>query len=468
MKRINGVAWYYFLTPNEKRSGLFDAHPRSSLLNKFIVCWDYFDIVHQKTNKLYSCFENYIQFVIYFLKVQPNLRTFYEIVLGEHIQKPHFDVDMELVELGVEKEVLHNLIKAIVELIPDINLQKDICIYSSHSQSKSPTGVYKISYHVIINNYSHSNNKEAKAFYYAIMQKLPKEYYDNQWIDHSVYSKTQQFRIYGCQKIGTDRTKKLCEEWEFNGEKIIHETEEKDEDPNRMFLIHLEESLVTARQSMCKQLISFQMPEQFLKKKTYDTGDLDLDLAMEALQLFAHSLGTIPESKAFPFKFDKIDSSFIILKRRKASKCRICNRIHDHENPYLIVSENKAVYFHCRRAAPDKKLYVGSLKSESPPSPDTFEKKGIPEKDNPEKGNFEKGSPDKGSPEKGNFEKGNFEKEKGSPKKEEVQTNWVEAKLAELRKIAASSANLPSKKKEIVYDSDSVNKNFLEYKLKNV
>ena len=363
MKSIKGVRWYHYLLPKENAVSLISSFPRSTLLNKFVVCWDHFDMVHQKTHKLYSCFDSYLQFVIYFLKLDLKFKCFYEIVFGENIQKPHFDVDIEVNECNnIDKEVLNNLLNAIFSLIPDINLEKDVCIYSSHGKKNN---LYKFSYHVIINNYYHCNNEDAKAFYYNVMEKLPSEYFDNHWIDHAVYSKTQQFRIYGTKKNGTDRVKILNKIWELNGKTIVHINENDDEkDENLIFLSNLEESLVTARVSNCKPLPYFEVPEKYVKKNYEKGEDLEYDLAMEAIELLAHSLGTYSGSKSFPYKFDKIENSFIILKRLKASKCKLCNRIHYNENPYILVTNDKNVFFHCRRSTPDRKLYIGCLKSE--------------------------------------------------------------------------------------------------------
>ena len=52
------------------------------------------------------------------------------------------------------------------------------------------------------------------------------------------------------------------------------------------------------------------------------------------------------------------------MKRIKQSYCQLCKRIHQHENPYLLISEDLNVFFHCRRAPPNKKLYIGTLKQE--------------------------------------------------------------------------------------------------------
>lgn len=362
MKKIFGHNWYYYMLPkDDKYTSLFSVIPRSSLLNKFVVCWDHYDEINKKCNKLYSYFDSYIKFTIYFLKLKQKSRCFYEIIFGEKIQKPHFDIDMELTEaeinIGLDKKVVHDLITQIVKLIPEINLKRDICIYSSH-------GKFKKSYHIIINHFYHSNHENAKAFYYIIMKNLPKEYYENNWIDHSVYSKTQQFRIYGSQKNNSDRVKIFHDEWEFNGEKILHQTDEEWEDTEMKFLINLNESLIGARISDCKALPNYEVPVQF-QRKTYTRGDdIEHDLAMEALILFAETVNMTPDSKNFPYRFDRVDSSFVLLRRVKASKCKMCKRIHQHENPYLLISEDLNVFFHCRRAPPNKKLYIGTLKQE--------------------------------------------------------------------------------------------------------
>lgn len=359
MKKIFGQNWYYYMLPkDDKYTSLFSVMPRSSLLNKFVVCWDYYDKINKKSNKLYTYFDSYIKFAIYFLKLNQESRCFYEIIFGEKIQKPHFDIDMELTELGLDKKVINDLISEIVKLIPEINLERDICLYSSHGKQDNK---FKISYHLIINHFYHSNHENAKAFYYMVMKNLPKEYYNNNWIDHSVYSKTQQFRIYGCQKNNSNRIKIFHDEWEFNGQKIVHQADELAEDLDMKFLINLEESLIAARISNAKSLPNYEVPLEFQKKKYIRGEDIEYDLAMEALILFAGTVGTTPDNKNFPYRFEKVDSSLVLLRRVKASKCKMCNRIHQHENPYLLITEDLNVFFHCRRAPPNKKLYIGSL-----------------------------------------------------------------------------------------------------------
>jgi len=363
MSFIYGVRWYTFLKSDDGKKGLFSYTPRASCLNKCLVCWDCPIEDGSRSKRYYALFENYLHFAKLYFMVMPHQRTFYEVILGESIQKPHFDLDIifseDLDEEAFAENILSKLLSGIVETLPEIIPCKDLCIYTSHGYSD---GKIKKSYHVVVNHYYHSNNQEAKAFYHAVVAKLPEEV--KQHIDHSVYSSTQQFRMLGCKKIGTERTKKLTREFLLNGEKVIREFGEslEGEDSKMQFMIMLEESLVTARVSTCKPLPKFTSPETENTNKTYESLDISKEMTKEALDLLATYLKTSVDSSYFPFVFDKVDGSFVLMKRRKPSPCKLCRRVHHNENPYLIIAANYTVFYHCRRAPPNKKLCVGVLK----------------------------------------------------------------------------------------------------------
>jgi hypothetical protein len=410
--KIYGLYWYYCLIPKEKTKGLFTDYPRSSLMNKFLICWDYQD--KEKNRRLYHLFDSYLDFVIFYFKIPENERCFYEIVLGEFPQKIHFDIDIEIETNEDDKKILNELIKTVIELVPEIKPKKDICIYNSHGEKKK-------SYHLIINHFCHKNNDDAKSFYYTVMSKLPKEYFEKQWIDSAVYSKTQQFRTLGSMKPGTNRIKIFQEKWIFDN-LIEHIYDEEPEDEKTKFLIQFEESIVGARYSNCKLLPSFEKPSEFEKKTqtNYENGeDIEHDLAVEAINLLAHSMNLEVIDPKFPFKFDKIEGPFVILKRVKPSKCRICKRIHEHQNPYLfITTKEKYVFYHCRRAAANKKMFLGSLEIEGEEPP--FQKLEIVE--------------------------GNFEERK-EEKKEEIPNDWTKKTLERLKGIASSQLETKKSKK---------------------
>ena len=446
---IGGVRWYYYLLPKaDSTKALFSVHPRQTLLNKFIVCWDYYDRNTKKETKLYGVFENYLNFAKFFLHVIPELRSFFEIILGERLQKPHFDIDMELTEEQLKEnfseKVLEQLISTVKTLIPDLSLEKDVCIYSSHATNLQNSN--KRSYHLILNHFCHANNKEAKAFYYSVMKLLPKEYFDNGWVDHAVYSKTQQFRIYQSKKLHSDRTKVFHETWQYKGEMIRHVYDEVAENKDMQFLINLDESLVSARPGTCKLLPSFGIPEEF-RKKDFETGEnVEYDLAIEAISLFAHSIGTTPESSNFAYSFDRVEGPFVILKRRKPSKCRLCLRVHSHQNPYLFITPDTLnVFFHCRRAPQNKKLYIGCLLSE--------DEKTV-------RGDIGLNSLDVvvGSTATAIEEK----------KFESVKNTWTEEKLKKLRQIAESPPENKEKQKQDKEKRSKVDTELVNSVMKNI
>ena len=360
-KYIRNHKWYYYLIPKENFKGLFSDYPRNSVTNKFLVCWDI--VLDDKKSKMYAVFQSYLDFAIYFLKLDDHLKCFYEIILGETIQKPHFDVDMEQ---GDAEKVVSDLINVIIEILAEKNIildpERDICLYSSHGENKK-------SYHLIINNYCHANNLEAKAFYYEVMKRLPGEYLEKKWIDSAVYSKTQQFRTFQSKKIGTERIKTSVKSWVINGKTVHHKLIETPEDENHEFLLRFEESVVTARKSNCRILPAFETQV----KTNYSSNDIDLELGKRAFLFLAEQTGQSINDPKFPYRFDHIEDSFVILKRAHPSKCRICLRIHHNKNPYLIVTPETDVYFHCRRS--EKKWYVGRMDK----TEEVIEEKVVPE-----------------------------------------------------------------------------------------
>ena len=358
MKIIYGVKWWYYLISVENKVGVFTDSTRKKFLDKCLICWEYPDDKKGKV-RLYTAFNTYLDFAKFYLKVLSHQRSFYEIILGEHIQKPHFDLDIGNVDSkkhGIDAStVLSDLLSAIVKNIPDCKPETDVCVYSSHGSLQHD----KQSYHVVINHFYHENNENAKEFYNIIVGQLPKIYTDNCWIDGSVYSKTQHFRMYGCHKFGSNRSKILESDFFLNNFQVKHIADEVADTADMKFLINLQESLVCARTSTCKKLQTYVNTE----KKQYFQEDCNIDSEMVnmALRLLSENLNIDVKSKNFPFSIDKTSGSFIVLKRLKASYCKLCLRTHHHQNPYLLVTKNDNVYYHCRRAPSDKKLHLGNL-----------------------------------------------------------------------------------------------------------
>ncbi len=97
---INGIRWYYRLKPQKDQNGrvkrgLFNDRERHTLSKNLIVSLSYHDRAADKVFRLYTIFKSYLEYGIYQLKLPQHERCFYEIILGEGTQKPHFDIDID-------------------------------------------------------------------------------------------------------------------------------------------------------------------------------------------------------------------------------------------------------------------------------------------------------------------------------------------------------------------------------------
>lgn len=364
--------------PKQAR-GLLDDYKLEQLDGKLIVCMMTPKAKTTDGNdlRLYSFFDSYIDFASYQRKFSPERRSFYEVILGGTLQKPHFDIDLnseellpihpDLISTGnlIKDAVITSIIKVFEEKGVILDPIRDILIYTSHNQTKQ-------SYHIIVNNYCHYNNEEAKALYKLVVAKFPEELmpYVKKTIDPKVYSPTQQFRILGSQKIGSGRVKVFAKTFTYQNQTYEHQYIEPAETPEYEMILQLEESLLSSTSS-CNILPSFLDPNNLgyngqngAYAAKYNTEDVTKDLAARAIQLLASLGGVTPKDKRFPYQFLGIKGGIISLKRLKASKCQLCNRVHENENPYLLVvgeGNNKTIYFHCRRAPAEKKLLIGYL-----------------------------------------------------------------------------------------------------------
>ena len=324
--------WYYYLVPNENKRSLLNEHKIKK--DNLII-----SLTTPKDIKLYTLFNDYVEFYEYQLNFRIEHRSFYEVIMGNKLQKPHFDLDFgEDYQYDIDN-IFDMLIENFIKYIPTLNLEKDIQIYSSHGKTKK-------SYHIVINNYCHQDHLNAKAFYDLITENLP----PNHCIDRAVYSKTQQFRILGSQKIGSGRIKKLEMKWKFHGREINHIiTNHINMDEN---LLLLNNSLVSVT-DMCTILPLFYKKEEKIINN-FTSIDYDVDEIMEMC------IKMDDGEECYSIK--DIKDNLIILFREKASFCHVCKRIHEKEHPFITVT-NAGAFFNCRRNNENKSYFIGKLHS---------------------------------------------------------------------------------------------------------
>ncbi len=360
---IHQRKWYARLIPDYKGDGicLLKDHPEETLETKIVVGMETlkpdYHTKQLKHSRIFAVFNTYIDLYRYQALFKEKEKFFYELILGSHPQKPHFDVDVKLTEstpLGTGENVKNDLIRSVLEVMKengvDLDLERDVLLYTSHGKEKH-------SYHLIIHHYCHAGHDQARAFYMKVIDKM--DPVNAEYVDSGVYSSKQNFRLYGSQKIGSGRPKAFCNPFTVGEKEIIHRFDvEKFEsdDPKREKMLkeaeRLKESLVSWVRA-CQYLPSFQSVESQRKKYDYEElGDLSDVILQEAFKFLKRD--------DFPFVVREVSGHIISLRRLRPSFCEICKRVHEHENPYfLIVGEH--IYFCCRRSS--TKLLFGTLES---------------------------------------------------------------------------------------------------------
>lgn len=362
---LHDKRWYFRLVKSDdtyKRArALMDDYNLNELSQHLVICYAPDKLpgnknTHDKQIRVYAFFDSYLEFYNYMKKFSREDLAFYEVIFGEFPQKPHFDVDISIEEFNrlfpnesvdTAVDLLKDfMITACIELIPNLNIEKDILIYTSH-------GINKRSFHLVINNKCHDGNKESKAFYSAVLSKVPK--YRN-FIDHGVYSPRQQFRILWNQKPKSGRPKCFLEEFTYLGKTYTHKYGEKITKQALKEVTMLYESLVGFT-SGCVSLPSLIPPRPLNYKDLGSYNNLSDTAIQHCMSLLENKL------EEAPFSIKEIRGHYIILKRNSPSYCSICKRIHKAENPFLYVLEGR-IYLDCRRSAEHangEKLFVGYL-----------------------------------------------------------------------------------------------------------
>ena len=356
-------------------------------------------------SKQFRAFDNIDDVYAYIIAKQPQERTFYETIFDVHPrQKPYFDIDIipNLQEDPMDHaELLERLLTEVKRVIgADLDLVDDVSIYSSHA-----TDGGKFSYHVVLTGYYVKGNQEALNFAKVIRDGMlaatdgptsAAARFITDSIDMVVYKKLQQFRILGCTKLARNRFKKVVTEYTAAGRQRIRE---KSSDPKVEFLRsllsfvdssakHLQESIYT-RPVDPRDIVpglrpdlppmTFDQAEALLRERfsNYYYGrdnyawDNEFSLWLkEGGDIVSHLIdaGHLPLELALNcLKYEQktSDRGALIALRAPPARgylCIICDRVHEHENPYLTLHESKyseaatelcprvvTIMYHCRR-----------------------------------------------------------------------------------------------------------------------
>lgn len=389
--------WYFRLVSSKsgdyrRARALMDDYPLNNISKHMVVCFTpdripgqnkLFRNMKGEPVRIYGFFDSYLEFFEYMQNFESTDRAFYEIIFGELPQKPHFDIDIDIEEFQgkypgedidmiadmLKNAVITGCIQTLSEEGVNVDIEKDILLYNSH-------GINKRSYHLVINNKCHDGNKEAKAFAESVMERVRVITNDKYliFIDMSVYSPRQQFRLVGCRKIGSNRPKVFHEQFWYGDKLYTHRYNEDVTDVTMKKLAIVYESMIGFC-SGCIYLPSLvpSNPNNQNKSDFNDYPDLHDDIVNHCLSMLKDKMVTLHETieqhlgmrirNICPFSLREIQGNRIILRRDEPSICPICMKEHKAEHPYIFIIGGK-VYWDCRRShiyAEGKKLLLGYL-----------------------------------------------------------------------------------------------------------
>lgn len=350
-ENVYGIDWYYHMVPDDKMTSLIDVVGEDFISQKFVVCLNVPHETDKSKNKhFFTAFDSYLDFIHYIKKIPREKWGFFEVILGNQLQKLYFDIEVYPKDMPPSEDInlfcnrlLTNLIGRIVDTFREhgynLNIAQDVLLFSSSNDEKK-------SYHIIINNYAVLNNIENKILAGEILEDYPQEYL--KFIDPSMYSSKQQLRLYQSQKPGSGRPKLFVDEWWYgpNLIKYSYPSVSTPDDTTRealRFTTLFAASCVTVTDNCTIIPILFEeIPTKISKPYNNDN-----DLVTEAV---VKAVCERVDSRIFQiFSLYKVVDSLILLKRKMPAKCTLCDRVHEHENAFLCVTNNGQVYFHCRR-----------------------------------------------------------------------------------------------------------------------
>lgn len=350
------VRWYFALVepkvadPEKKAVPLFRCETVEP--HNVLVCQE------MKFRK-FARFDNMQALLAFKSKVKYSHDCLYEIIRGRQPHKWYCDLDILIEEnasadakaknkfmlpLEEAKKVVPMVKKALMEVLPMLE-EKHLLVATSSDAVKS-------SHHIVTDKWCVASCEEAKAIFLKVLDRIPERYRGA--LDHGMYKSLQQFRLYGSHKWNSERVKVFSEDY-CNWETGVVPVDEK----------HLEilrfSAFLLGNVSTCSYLPSFlaDKPSRF---QDNELSTIDKPTVEGALHLFR-----IGYENSGVFTYLSYEKCFIKLKRHRSSFCNICQRSHQHENPYLyVMGKYRHVYFDCRRSGPDKpKLYLGMLGMDS-------------------------------------------------------------------------------------------------------
>jgi hypothetical protein len=328
---MNGVKWYPKLTHSDDHKALLDH--------------DFFEaktlIIMNEINHCYSKFRTFREFAHFFKNIHDvNNWCFHEVVPGYLPQKPYFDIDVtDVTQKENVENAIDQLIIIIKNLLPQIK-DNDILVFNSNGENK-------ISYHLIIDRWCFLDYRNNKAFSEKVINLLPENF--RSFFDMGLYTSVHNFRVFNNHKVGNSRLKIIDKKttWIYPIKAKFTEFE--------IFMNILGGSLIS-NSSYCNLLPNFYIPDN----KRYNV--YDITLSDDEIDIILDKCREFEKTNILPYKVKHIKGLLIELERTAPSFCKICQRTHESQHPFITLSlYNGDIKWYCRRSIKDEGIYVGNI-----------------------------------------------------------------------------------------------------------
>jgi hypothetical protein len=296
--------------------------------------------IDKKTSKSKCCymyFNDWQDFLKYYKTIDKENRHFYEMFNN----KIKFFLDIDCKD-NYDNSEWNNIIDIIKNklLLFLYKITGIIDINIIRCESKYIENEKKRSCHLIVENFNF-DTKYCKELYNMFIKELSDKI--QKYIDNQVYGENRCLRIIGSSKIGSDRIK-----YDFDN---IYDISLKHFVSNIDNTIYVESTKYYNINSNNKKNI-------FMKiglKSNYDIKDY------EYLNYINIINDKINNSKKFiRIRKNGIKGNMIILDLICPYYCKCCNRIHDLENPFIIINKG-SLDFYCRRNDIPTKILLNNL-----------------------------------------------------------------------------------------------------------
>lgn len=235
----------------------------------------------------------------------------------------------------------------------------------------------KISFHVVLDGYYLSCH-DCFLFFRKTIDRLKTEAeFASLVADPSVYKKNQSFRLMGSNKLGMGRrgVKEIyagpplnIREREFSRDGIIRSSFVGGEPIESGLIVpRVFPRGILSNTLGCVRL-AFPVSKTTAPRSLFQAPEersCSEEEVASVLEFFFRTEHSKAADSSRAFSLTKESRGIICLRRLKKSYCRVCEREHEGDNPFLTTSPTGDIYYHCRRALEAKKggcrIYIGNF-----------------------------------------------------------------------------------------------------------